>query len=99
LVDEETGEPIEGRISINGELVAQAGEVAVLMWETAERPVFVRVEAEGYQPWELRFRGEYEGLTELVGPVRLEPEDELSAASDQPSAKALLPSPWLTAES
>ncbi len=99
VVDAVTGEPITGRVYINGELVAESGEVAVLMWETAERPVFVRVEAEGHYPWEFRFRSTYEGLTELVGPVRLEPEDELSAASDQLSAKALLPVPLLTAES
>jgi hypothetical protein len=74
IVDEATGEPITGRVFINGEFVAETGEVAVLMWATAERPVFLRVEAVGYYPWELRFRFEHKGLGEMKGPIRLKPK-------------------------
>jgi hypothetical protein len=85
IVDEATGEPITGRVFINGEFVAETREVAVLMWATAERPngrrsrllrrqFFLRVEASGYHAWDLRFRFEHEGLGEMKGPIRLKPE-------------------------
>jgi hypothetical protein len=75
IVDEATGEPLIGKVYINGELVAEGvSEVDVLMWATAERPVFLRVEASGYHPWELRFRFRHEGLGELKGPIRLKPK-------------------------
>jgi hypothetical protein len=76
IVDEATGEPITGRVYINREFVAEAQVVAVLMWATVERPVFLRVEAVGYHPWELRFRFRQEGLGELKGPIRLKPASQ-----------------------
>ena len=75
IVDEATDEPITARVLINGELVAKGvREVDVLMWGTAERPVFLRVEAEGHNPWEFRFRFRKEGLGEMEGPIQLKAE-------------------------
>jgi|GEM_PF-2128331 len=75
IVDAETGEGLTGWILINGEPVAEAAEVSVLMWATEEKPVLLRVEVEGYPPWELRFRFRREGLGTMEGPIRLKPAE------------------------
>jgi hypothetical protein len=76
IVDAETGESVTARVFINGEPVAEATEISVLMWGTEERPVFLRVEAEGCHPWEFRFRFHKEGLGEMEGPVQLKPAEQ-----------------------
>jgi len=79
IVDAETGEGLTGWILINGKPVAEAVEVDVLMWATEEKPVLLRVEVEGYHPWELRFRFRREGLGTMEGPIRL----KLKEGSDE----------------
>jgi len=75
ILDKETEQPVEANVFANGHLVAnQAAEVQFLMWETEHNPIYVRVIAEGYNPWELRFRFHLQGLKVIEGPVWLVPE-------------------------
>lgn len=76
ILDKETEQPVEANVFANGHLVAnQVTEVAVLMWETEHNPIYVRVVAEGYNPWELRFRFHLQGLKVMEGPVWLVKRD------------------------
>ncbi|MFQ6033534.1 MAG: hypothetical protein ACE5KR_01600 [Candidatus Bipolaricaulia bacterium] len=75
ILDKETEQPVEAEVFVNSYLVAdQATEVQFLMWATKDNPICVRVEAQGYQPWELRFRFHLQGLKVMGGPVWLVPE-------------------------
>jgi len=72
ILDKNTEQPVEAKVFVNGRLVAdQATEVQFLMWATEEEPIYVRVEAPGYKPWELRFRFHFQGLRQMEGPVWL----------------------------
>lgn len=73
IVDEKTEEPMEAQVLINGQPVATAQEARVLMWQAAERPVEVRVEAPGYEPWAILFRFNHKGLQVIMGRIRLKP--------------------------
>ena len=72
ILDKNTEQPVEAKVFVNGRLVAdQATEVQFLMWATEKEPVWVEVRAEGYKPWELRFRFHFQGLRQMEGPVWL----------------------------
>jgi hypothetical protein len=71
ILDQETNQPVTADIFVNGHWVARAQEVQFLMWQTEEEPVWVRVEATGYKPWELRFRFRLHKLEVIEGPVWL----------------------------
>jgi hypothetical protein len=71
ILDQETNQPVTADIFVNGHWVARAQEVQFLMWQTEEEPVWVRVEATGYKPWELRFRFKLHRLEVIEGPVWL----------------------------
>jgi hypothetical protein len=75
ILDKETKEPVEAFIFVNGKLIAsKVTEVELLMWETEDDPVTVRIKAEGYKPWGMKFRFKLKGLEVLKGPVWLEKE-------------------------
>jgi len=77
ILDKNTEQPVEAKVLVNGRLVAdQATEVQFLMWATEEEPVWVRIVAKGYNPWELRFKFHLEGLKTLEGPVWLQPQEQ-----------------------
>jgi hypothetical protein len=69
IVEGETGQSLDGRIYINGFLVEEAADVDVLIWAP---PVSVRVEAEGYHPWDVLLGFKHKGLKELHGRVELQ---------------------------
>jgi len=75
ILDKQTKEPVEAFIFVNGKLIAsKVTEVELLMWETEDDPVTVRIKAEGYKPWGMKFRFKLKGLEVLKGPVWLEKE-------------------------
>jgi hypothetical protein len=71
ILDQQTKQPVTADIFVNGRWVARAQEVQFLMWATEEEPVWVEVRAEGYKPWELRFRFRLRKLEVIEGPVWL----------------------------
>ena len=71
ILDQQTEQPVTADIFVNGRFIAQASEVRFLMWATEEEPIYVRVEAQGYRPWGLRFRFHLRGLEVIQGPIWL----------------------------
>jgi len=77
ILDQATEEPVEATVLVNGHVIAnRATEVQFLMWAAEEEPVWVEVRAEGYKPWELRFRFHFQGLRQMEGPVWLQPQEQ-----------------------
>lgn len=75
IVDDATGELLVADVFVNGEPVMRADVVALLMWGTERRPVFLDVVREGYHPWGMRFRFRLRGeeIRRLEGEIRLIP--------------------------
>jgi hypothetical protein len=71
ILDQQTNQPVTADIFVNGRWVARAQEVQLLMWATEEEPVWVEIRAQGYKPWELRFRFRLHKLEVIEGPVWL----------------------------
>jgi len=73
IVDDATGELLEADVFVNGYLMAHTDTVALLMWETETKPVFLDVTREGYHPWGMRFRFRLAERSRLEGEIRLIP--------------------------
>jgi len=74
IVDDATGELLEADVYVNGDLMAHTDTVALLMWGTEIKPVFLDVTREGYHPWGMRFRFRLAERSRLEGEIRLKRE-------------------------
>ena len=73
ITDDATGGPLAADVYVNGEPVRRTDTVALLMWDTEKRPVFLDVMKEGYHPWGMRFRFHLAEQSRLEGEIRLIP--------------------------
>jgi len=72
VVDAETGRPVEADVYLDGRLIyEQVTSFSVQVKAGSE----LRVEAEGYHPWALRFRYKLKETRIFRGPVRLKPKE------------------------
>lgn len=70
VIDEETGQPVEARVLMNGTEVARG--TAFEFPVPVDVRAATRAEADGYQPWELTIRAHFVTDTKRFGgPVRL----------------------------
>ncbi len=73
IVNSETGAPVVANVYVDGRLVQQGvAQVDLVILLHVDRRTELRVEAPGYEPWALQFRGGG-GNQRMEGPVRLMP--------------------------
>jgi len=82
IVDDATEEPLAADVYVNGEPVMRTDTVALLMWETEQRPVTLDVMREGYHPWGMRFRFRLTERSQLEGEIRLIPIEASETESE-----------------